>query len=103
MPGVYYSWARRWSCAPTPDYVSAELDYRRSKLRYAPCPRHQPAMVGELDRGSLNNGMIARRSNDAVFTRLGCWLRRMCGSELVLGAGPVVSSVVEVRRLPSGR
>jgi purine catabolism regulator len=33
---------------------------------------------------------------DAVLTRLGSWLGRVCGSELVLGAGPAVSSVVEL-------
>src|SRR6185437_10461603 len=58
-----------------------------------------PALAGTLGV-SKAAGLLAvpgRDDPDAVLSRLGSRLRRMCGNELVLGAGPAVSSVVEVR------
>src|SRR6185437_5729286 len=58
-----------------------------------------PALAGTLGV-SKAAGLLAVPGGDdpdAVLSRLGLRLRRMCGNELVLGAGPAVSSVVEVR------
>ena len=58
-----------------------------------------PALTGVLGV-SKAAGLLALPGGDdpdAVLSRLGSWLGRTCGSNLVLGAGPAVSSVVEVR------
>jgi purine catabolism regulator len=58
-----------------------------------------PAMTGTLGAGKAA-GLLALPGGedaDAVLGRIGSWLSRACGSGVVLGAGPAVSSVVEVR------
>jgi len=58
-----------------------------------------PALTGTLGITKAA-GLLALPGGDdpdVVLSRLGSWLGRMCGSGLVLGAGPAVSSVVEVR------
>jgi purine catabolism regulator len=58
-----------------------------------------PALTGTLGAGRAA-GLLALPGgddSDAVLAGLGSWLGRACGSEVVLGAGPAVSSVVEVR------
>lgn len=58
-----------------------------------------PALTGTLAFGKAA-GLLALPGGDdpdAVLTRLGSRLAPMCGSGLVLGAGPAVSSVAEVR------
>lgn len=58
-----------------------------------------PALTGTLgaDRAAALLALPGGDDPDAVLTSLGTSFRRMCGSEVVLGAGPAVSSVIEVR------
>ena len=58
-----------------------------------------PAVTGTLGPGKAA-GLLALPGGDdpdSVLAELGSWLGRACGSEVVLGAGPAVSSVVQVR------
>jgi purine catabolism regulator len=58
-----------------------------------------PALTGTLG-ATKAAGLLALPGGDdpdVVLARLGSWLGRTCGSGPILGAGPAVSSVVEVR------
>ena len=58
-----------------------------------------PALTGTLGAGQAVGLLTVPGGDDpdAVLATLASWLTRICGNEIVLGAGPAVSSIVEVR------